>query len=806
MQSANQSDENKPKVSDFDRLTELLRYEPPSQLTKAKLTHFAVSNGCNSVDIDGLLRELMRLNQNCNLALDLRWKVKGVEVNEVKILDKTHFIDPWTAKFLIEEIRKYNKKYTVGAYERTRQFFNSNKRSLQSNQKALDTDIQIVSVCNEFSRGEERMHFAKTVTVYPLNIETNSKDYIPDDDDMSAQFSAKTSNISKSGLKIKTFNDLENTKFIVVRFDSLEQELVFSQSNIVYKVLKGFYDEQTSSYEYILELQDNEINEEFSHYLQNLIYSHKYKYKVDLDSIVESAFSKGCEKHINNIVDVLQCYMDKKGRLKYVLRHPDTDIPANYFEGNLEKIGTSILKAGLPDKSPITSFLFCAKGTVSIGNNKNETKIVAETFDPKQPERFFKVVNQFKEAKTALLFKVTASKVNQKTVFRSSSIPEESQELYGSQRINRHSNITREHVKKLGYHVTLEAVSIGSLHYLLSNIKSTEKVQPTMYAINGQGQQSYKIIEKENDEKRLEDRFNYTTKVSFQHHGETVTGSTSNVSSLGLAIDVHRSLSIAPGSKVTVSFPQLADRTTIFDLSRCIYDVVGCENGLLRLNNKNYVNHDARNFWLKFVMAKLDNIRATGRENEDYGLCRALSNIAMNNHRENALFYKLLNKKPLATAFIENAIDLTTDTKNSIEKLVRYWFYNSDVYEQLIEATKRIKADKEQTPFLLFVDKHQTLNGIVIEGAKLVPVNDDITPVSEALSLERIQSQQQLIYEVTLHNTGSNFSRYNVDEINYIKRYYPHKGEELLSQLSEIDGLLTLIDISNVYRSSQNLG
>ncbi|MDC0602744.1 PilZ domain-containing protein [Aliiglaciecola sp.] len=804
MQSANQPNEKETNVSNFDRLIELLRYEPLSQLTKAKLTNFAVSNGFNSVDIDGLLRELVRLNQTCNLALDLRWKVKGVEVNEVKILDKTHFIDPWTAKFLVEEIKRYNKKYTVGAYEKTRQFFNTNKRSLQSNQKALDTDIQVVKLCNEFSRGEERMHFAKTVTVYPLTITENQKDFSPDESNMLEKCSATTSNISKSGLKIKTFSDLEEAQFIVVRFDSLEKELVFSQSNIVYKVLKGFYEEQTSSYEYILELQDNEVNEEFSHYLQNLIYSHKYKYKVDLESIVESAFSKGCEKHINNLDNVIECFLDKRGKLTYILQHPDNEIQINYFEGNLQKIATSILKSGLPDTRSISTFLFCAKGTVTLSDQKTETKVVMEIFDPKEPDIFFKVVNQFRDTKSAILFKVTSSKVDQNTVFRSSSIPEESQELYGSHRINRHSNVTRENIKKLNYHVSLEPLHIESL-LLLTQAEKAVKAQPTLLPMDGAANQSYKIIDKEKDEKRLEDRFNYMTKVAFQHHGETVVGNTLNVSSLGLAVKVNRYVSIAPGSKITLSFPQLADRTTIFDLTRCMYEVVECQDGLLRLNNKNYVNHDARDFWFKFVMAKLDQMKATGRENEDYGLCRALSNIAIHNRRENVVFYKLLNKKPLATAFIENTIDLTPEIKSNIEKLVRYWFYKDEVYDQLKEAAKKVKADKEPQSFLLLVNKHQSLSGTVIDGANLVPIDKESLEAPDVFDLARIQSQQQLVYEVTLYKTGNNFSRYNVDEVNYIKRYYPHKGEELLTSLNDINGMITLTDISNIFRSSRQL-
>ncbi|GAB5379102.1 MAG: hypothetical protein Alis3KO_10890 [Aliiglaciecola sp.] len=783
--------------SDFDKLISEIKYLPPKKLTKSYINRIILSQGLH-VDPSLALSEVMRLTGPCHKTLDFRWKLKGVEVGEINILEKVHFVDKWTAKFLIEEIKKYGLRYTQGAYEAAKVFFRDNRKLLVNRQKEVDTPIDMLKFCGEFKRSEERMFFAKTVSLLPLSINKNSVDYEAQEDDMQDKVDAVTSNISKSALKLRMEKDIGATQFVVVRFDSLEQELVFSQSNIIYKVIKKIKHDENHSYEYILELQPNECNKEFAHYLKNLIFSHKHKYKVDLNGITDSAYSKVCENYFINASEQIDFFVDKNGDLKYVLEHFSHQFCARYFGDGIEQVVANIIRHHKLTSCE-TTFLFCTRGTKSEISDNSQVTLISSLFDSRKPDEFYASIAQYGKAKSSKLFKVVVSKVLANRAFRTSSIPKESQEIYGSTRINRHSESTKKSIAQCAWHVSVHPIDHYGISTQINNSKTSLAPNTNALTISSVNNPQYKHVFRETDEKRTEDRFNYVTAATLEFNGRLINGTTVDVSSLGLCVKLDQNADFPEGATVTVSFSKLADRTTIFDLNRCKYNVVKYSDGHVHLSNKAFSSHDGKEFWHKFISSKLEQITKSKGQEGDYGISRALNNIAVSSYADNVLFYKQMNKRPLATVFIESGLEKELDDFVIDEQSVRTWFYHPKIYPILTRAHEKLFEKHKQSHMFLSINFHRTLGGEVIEDINIT-LADTITSDTESfIDASKVKAREQLIFHLVPYKATNQFCRYNTDELNYIKHFAPHKSEELLTKIKDVKGMFIMTDITQLF-------
>lgn len=784
---------------DFQTLVDGLKYKPVQDITSHALSSCLRQHN-STFNINKLKNELYRLSEKCFQPLDFRWKVEGLEADKVDVLGMTHFLDEHSVKFLINEIKRFNMVYTVGAYEATKKFFEQNKVELLKKQQALKTDIRVVRLCKEYMRGEERMFFAKSVTISPLSDNTVKQNFELTKTEKSSRLEGVTSNISKSGLKIRSAHGFNSGQYVAICFEGLKKELVFAQPHIIYRVVKVKRLLESNTYEYILEIQRTPKNAEFKSYLLNLIYSHKHKYKVDLNSTTEAAFAKHCEQNIIEHSGAITLYFSRDNDIKYCLVNQQSQSIEKYFEGenrvSLQRLFDDMnIIEKLKEQASL--FLFVAKGKSKTQQEKGQSLLIAETLDNKEQSEFVSTLTRFAELNSSMLFKLNFAPVNPAMAFRMSTVPSESQQIYGSSRIHRYAKSTKEVVNRIQYLVSMTPIKLSLMKGIYTNETRNKVNGLKTYTCDSMAAANVQLIEAETCDKRTEDRFSFSTPVGIQVDGENVTATTIDISSLGLSVAVPHHFRIPTNEFLNISFLDYEKNSTLYNLSDCKYKVVSCKKGLLRLSNRMISHHDGREFWHKFILKRIDHLKVKGREKEHVGLSRSLGNLYLGSLSEQVLFYKTDNNRPVITAAVDNFVDLNREA-NIIDNL-RRWFYDDNLSHVLQNMIENADDTQDRVCWAL-INFKKNLSFLRVESAFGIDnglLEESLTGLAQ-LNQKSLNDGSQVVLQLSFNTSGETRNRYLLDEMSYIKRYAPHKHLELSEAMSEIKGSIIVTDVSDV--------
>lgn len=784
---------------DFQQIVDSLKYEAVASISQQNLSDVLQKHN-STFNINRLKNELFRLSEKCQQPLDFRWKIQGLEAEQVDILGVTHFLDDKSIKFLIEEIKRYKMVYTVGAFEATKRFFEKNKNELLKSQQALKTNIKVVKLCKEYMRGEERMYFAKAVTISPLSENTVKQGFVLTDNEKKGRLEGVTSNISKSALKIRSHHGFESGQYVAIRFDGLKNDLVFSQPNIIYKVIKVKRLIESNTFEYVLEIQETQLNAEFKRYLLNLIYSYKHKYKVDLGTTMDAVFAKNCEQHIIENSEALTLFFSSENQIEYCLVNQHSEKLEQYFD-RTQKISLQRIFSDMDLVKRLRNsgnlFVLLAKGTSKLQSNNGGTILIAAVLETNNIEEFSSAFARYAQLKSTKLYKIQLSAINPAMAFRMSTVPTESQESYGSSRIHRYSRATKEAVASLTFQVSMTPVNVNLLKSVYADIRTDKKLAGTVIGYDN-SKKGINLVKAEAQEQRSEDRFIFTTPVALKIDGKNLQANTNDISSLGLSINIPKHLRLPTNEFLNVTFLDYEQSSTLYNLSDCKYKVVSCKQGLLRLSNRMVSHHDGRDFLHKFILKRLDQLKVSGRKAEHVGFSRSLANLTLGKFADQVLLYKTDINRPIVTTVVDNSVKHGME-ENLVDNL-RRWFYDDNVYSGMQRMVSKLADGTDNQVCWVLINLKENVNFDRVESAFIMHskcLEADLAGIAE-LNQHKINTGTQRVFQLSFSASENLKNRYLADELKYVNRYAPHKYAELSDAMSEIKGTVVKTDISQV--------
>ena len=784
---------------DLIAIVDRIRHIPVSRLADI-IKKNEVLQTLSEHSILSIQNEMKRLWQHCNRTIDLRYKVSDLEVERVDLNGITRFLDKSSLNVLRDELERYGGQYTIGAYEHVKRYFESNKQSLIVDKLITEQDIKSLSYGKLYERKEERMNLAITATAYILDATRLPDDFVPSRKLLTKPIKIVTSNISKTALKIKAHTYIPEQSFVIITFDYLERELIFEQGLIVYQVIHAGFNTDQEKYEITLRLHETPSNEEFRNYTKNLIFSHKHKYKVDLDAIVEACIVKGYEQYFVSSTENFSLFIDNKHKVSHIFGNEMGLSASRAFQIDNKNFSQALInKHDLINRLKTQSSVFLF--VVRVKQSENQKVAFLSTIVD-QSDESFAMIQRFCDTSGSMLFKVNASPVDVLTALRTSIVPIDAQKEYGTERTYRTSTQAQDIIKRTKYilifsrvmedmlphvHWSDQTYNLNPIHIIKNDEKNVQGNLPSVCA--------------EVDDFRVEDRFILNSNVTVIHGNKQVAGVTEDISTLGLKIKLQGNLSVAVGKVVKIRFDDFRERTTLYSLNSCTYVIIGNKGQELRLCNKDLGQHDARNFFTEYIRKKLDTLTPIGHENEVYGLSRLFRNVTSNCAPNAQLFTHSVKNKLAISAVAATAEPFyISDQDGDLEADLKSWFLQEDIAANI--KVWLSEQREQQTPLrallILSITNQRTPQSVA--KATILNTNAlDKEKLQTAITQLSADDKPLKIFELKISTTASEFTRYYNDEMNYIRRFAPHKHKTLRHELSHINSIFDVIDVSSMF-------
>lgn len=791
------------RQEEIERIVKEVRHIPVAQLTKlfAEHSNFTV---LPEGTLAKVLSEVTRLWTPCDRTIDLRYKIDELKVERVDIDGITHFLDRASLKVLERETKLYKGLYTIGAYDAVKRFFENNKNTLLVEQQILERDVQVVRFGRAAQRAEERMNLAISATLFQLSDFELYPKYVPDEDSLGKQHQIVTSNISHTGLKIRCKHMLEKDELAAIRFDDLEKELIFKQKLVTYRVIKSIYNNKLKMFDCMLKLEEIDANEEFKSYTKNLIYSHKYKYKVDLDSILEASLTKGYEQYSVDRTNSIDVFLNKDEKITHVFTNHHSEPLISAFEIESQSYLQALLEKDQVIKhlkQHHSCYFFITRVKM---NTSQQVAFLSTVVDSN--EQSLALVQHFCNGKTARLFRLTLQEVDEEQASKRSTIPSEAQDSFGSNRVHRFSKQALALISEDKHVLTIVPV----MEEMLDKIKWSENSYKALphHILSPSVANVSKIshILAETDDNRGEDRFVFSSPVTISYKSNEFKGKIVNISSLGLACEMLDNRKLEPDTLVNVCFDEYVDRTTLYSLNRCKYRVIYSDGKSLRLSNEHMGDHDGRAFLQRLILAKLDELKLLDRENEVYGLNRLLRNLS-SAITPNYIMFTQVFKGKIALCGVSVPQNRTSEisseeARNLFKDNLKTWFYEPDLLDILrTEFLKNKTLDTEKTAIVVLSFKIVEGKGRLFKANILTEDTMDNNALLNLIRIAGMKGRVARVFELKISKTAKEFKRYYLDELSYIKRYAPHKYNLLRKQITEVNGLIQATELTDLLRS-----
>jgi hypothetical protein len=745
--------------------------------------------------------EVANLWKPSNQSIDLRYKIDELTIDAHEIGGIKHFMDQSSLREYHQQIKQYQGKYTVGVYTAVKRYFDLNKTQLLVRQQLDQYPVHLIRYGDLAEREEERMNLAINATAFPLSDIEIYPQFRPDEASLGKPILVVTSNISHTGLKLRSKVHFNEKDLICLRFDDLEKDLVFKQKLVTYRVVLCRFSEKHKMFHVMLKLEDIDSNQEFKGYTKNLVYSHKYKYKVDLEHIYDACLSKGFEQYYIDKTRSANVFIDKQGKATQIFCNQQSEELFHSFEMNNHSYLQPLL-----DKDNVVTYLqqnkYCYYFITRVKMTKSGNTAFVSSIIDGTPDTMA-LIEKYGKGKASMLFKLSLRSVDETQASKRSTIPVEAQSNYGSGRVHRFSTQALDSVRKNAFAINF-LPALDSLVSCLNWSHSEGQIKPA-FIFNPETAKPCRLplVTAEHDDNRCEDRFIFSSPVTVHYKKKAYKGTISNISSLGLCIDLHPEIVIPTSELVIVSLDEFVERTTLYSLGRCEYLVVCSNDRSLRLCNKSFAEHDGRQFLLRYIAAKLDNLKQLDRENEIYGLTRLLRNLSAIQSPNFQLFmyyyrHKLALSAVSVPAYMSREL-ADMKKRDSLVKTIKQWFYEQDLINVLNDELQDKEKQRDSVAAILVMSFKVSLDELILTKVWRF-TEDELTSSSltNAMRIGGLNGRQIKVYEIKVSNTAKEFKRYYLDELSYIKKYAPHKYKSLRSEITKIKGMAEVTDITTL--------
>lgn len=780
-----------------------------------------------------LKAELRRLARPCRKAIDLRKRVDG-HCRPYKHKGFVHYMDDVAISIFESGLSHYRGVYTEDTYEqvhnaennfriiakreRARALAAAKRRAIAEETPLIPgeaspgekTSAEVTVAVDKVleapyftfgtyhHRKEERMNFAVQVMI---------KTGLGDD------IEAITTNISVSGMQIKITPELDviEGSTLGVRFTGLAQEFTFDPNFVVPYQVVGI--ENRKDFLYLRLVRDIDFeSKEFDEFLVRFINGYKRRYKVNVDNTYGAVVAKGHEQFYFPRMSGVPLYFRRQENRMFSAMALETENNAAVLDDWLNEENKSQLP-GLFTGKRLSHFLRHLKDhpgtyahtvfyTFQVLRQGKVYFYAATDFELNQNEKLKRIflayacrtnsfkVYSFSFARLDLGKAWSPVTLPQEILQREKHLqrppaPDVMRQINGLTHVGLLNDITPEPTRYEHYHCKKEELA-GLKDFVVSR-KVPLELQRVVYSFVNF---------------RSESRFGYRTRVRVRGGDRTLLGTTRDISTMGMQVDVEEALDVKAGDFIEIDMIQLAKRAQGFNLGHLRYEVMHLAKDKTTLHLRADVKsetHDGREYIKEMIKSNQDEVLNTRQSGSLHGLqlclrnlySHALMTLPIYLHRESKGEFgiDMLGVTPLRQPMKELSLGLAAEPEQAS---LRPFLDKEQMGSQL--KMRWNKLEQNSRPQLLEMYVFLRYRRGVVQVERRYKSQFKSAEIEKAFIENALASGSLMLLRMEINRTGKPDIAFISKEFKYINLYAAHKAQQLEKDLWSVVGLVDVID------------
>lgn len=784
--------------------------------------------------------ELRRLARPCKKAIDLRKRVDG-HCRPYKHKGVLHYMDEVAIRIFEAGLDRYRGVFTEDTYEQVHNAEN-NYRVLAAREKkraqaarerieaarqgsqrggiaqpdekaATDTEnthleVPYFTFGRYFHRSEERMNFSVPVMLKA-----------PDGKDVEAM----TTNISVSGMRIKLPPGIEfnEGQQIGVRFTGLAQEFTFDPNLEVPYDVKGV--DQDKGFQYLRLLRDVDFeSSKFDGFMVRFINGYKRRYKVNVDNTYSALVIKGHEQFYFPRMRSLPLFFRRTANRMFSTMALETlnnsfildewlneeneiQLPSLFTGKRL----TRYLKVLQHNSNGIASDLIFTFQVLRKGKVYFYSAAESELADPDLRRIFlgfasrtssFKVYrfnfSVLDAGKAWLPVTLPKEILEREKHLQRPPAPDVMQQLGGLTHVGLLSDITPAVRNYQHYECSRDELKV------LKDFVVSRKLPVELQRV------SYDFLNF-----RSESRFGYRTQARVRVGDKSTLGSTRDISTMGLQIDIEERLKLKAGDYVEIDLPQLDRRSQDHELKALRYEVMNVSSDGFTLHLRVDVkepSHAGRDFVAEMIESNQDEVLATRQSGSLHGLQLCLRNL----YSHSMMSFPVYLHRPKGGEFGIGQVGVSSRNE-AVKQLclglsqdpkkvsLRPLLDEPELQREIKRHWQRL--DNQSRPMLLTLFTFIRRKGNDFKIVRRFDHEFNSVSVEQAFIRNGMEHGIVLAMRLEISRTGNPDISFIANEFKYVNLYAAHKAKQLEQDLWSVVGMVDVIDCSNELFTRFNL-
>ncbi|MBU2879762.1 PilZ domain-containing protein [Aliiglaciecola lipolytica] len=754
--------------------------------------------------------ELKRLSRPCLRLIDLRGQVAG-DCREFTYQDKTHFLDDTAIDVFEKQVRLFGE-YTMGVYEAVKNTENSYRVIYQKQREEAEKEgvvveerkphhAEVLRFGEYAKRSEERMNFAVNIELFT---------------ELNKSIQATTIDVSVSGLKVKVANEhlFKVGERITVQFRGLEGEYTIDRKvGVGYNIV----DVENSQREQRISLQKNDEHapHSFKDFFEKFIHGNKRRYKVNMDNTLTAIHLKTYEQYFIPNVTSVPIYIEKINNIyvpKYALINDSNKDPLYYWSDELFELRLGYVLGHQRIARLLTLPEHFQETIVYSFNHVKDDKVYF--YSATQEELFerpdlMKVFLGYGGRKASWrVFKLQITNLDLNQVHMPLSLPDT---VSSAVKRQNHPPAPRlmSRLKNVRHIALLTDITdeVGTQNYEKIPIRRGEISQLKVFGHpRNKLPPAVQMFRFKYHNQRKETRYQLRTKVQLNFGDMTIEGSSEDVSTRGMRVELNDFFHGEENALVKLSFPLLQNVTKKFNLANLPYKVKGIsyDRNVLHLQAVvDSVNKTAQRFFDELIRNNRGKLKAHSEEEEIPGMGSALRNLFAKNVLNTAFF---IRKEGID--FLPDAI-VTSNPNSRLNNLLAFDAESGQYNMHFLYSTYGVELD-----FIQYTLKKIKTNNKPVMREIFVAFDPSREFINEAIKSrfsdqfhgdkerknfinQARESGQFIAVKVFLARAGRPDIERLQAEISYVGIYAIHRAKILEEQLWNIIGVGDLIDVTD---------
>ena len=789
-----------------------------------------------TADMDGpqrfqLKAELRRLARPCKKVIDLRKRVEG-HCRPYKYKGIVHYMDDVAISIFEAGVDHYRGIYTEDTYEQVHNAENNfriiaqreRERMLAAVQRRAQRDglvkpLELANAATEepvaqahlevpfftfgryVHRKEERMNFSVQVMLQSANQQS---------------IEAMTSNISVTGIQVKIspdYNFAEGDE-LDVRFTGLAKEFTFDPNLVVpYRVVGT---ERVRDFLYLRLLRDVEFESDaFDSFLVRFINGYKRRYKVNVDNTYNAIVTKGHEQFYFPRMSGVPLFFRREAKRMYAAMALETENNAACLDAWLNDENHNQMPGLFTGKrmSYLLRYLNANPGAIATA--------VFYTFQVlRQGQVFFYAATDFEleqQPELKRVFLAFASRTNSFKVYRFNFSRLDMGKAWSPVTLPESVLAKEKHLQRppapnvmhklhgLTHVGLLNDITPAAERYHHFQCSRDELKVLTDFVVSRKLPSAMERVKYTFVNFRSESRFGYRTRVRVRHGDNSLLGTTRDISTLGMQVDLEDPVELKAGDFVELDLIQLAKRAAGFDLTYLRYEVMHIAKDQMTLHLRadvNVPNHQGRAYISEMIKHNQDEVLENRQGETLHGLQLCLRNLYSHSmmsmplylHREKGAEFALgmLGLSRLNQPLKELVLGLAENwDKASLRPLM-----DTQQFQSVIRSHWQ-KLEDKSPPAVVEVYVFMRLYKGNVQLERRFKGQFKSPSFEQAFINNALASGSLMLLRLEISRTGKPDIAFIANEFKYVNLYAAHKAQQLEKDLWSVVGLVDVVDCTH---------